>query len=116
MTGALPSRCTAAGFVNEAGGSQGLDIRDLGPGVTLVVGTSHSRYNVTPVRAGDSRVVISGGRFFPEPIEARLAGSTFGGILLKQGWIGIGLCLEIHSTIGPVVTSRVRSITRVPVN
>jgi hypothetical protein len=113
---ALPRRCTAASFANDAGGCQGLDIRDLGPRVTLLVGTSHSRYNVTPVQAGDSLVIISGGRFFPEPTEVRLAGSTFGGSLLRQGWIGIGMCLEIHSATGPVLTSRVRSITAVPVN
>ena len=116
MSGAFPRRCTADGFANDATGSQGIDIRDLEPRVTLVVGTSHSRYNVTPVQAGDSRVIISGGRLFPEPTEARLAGSTFGGSLLKQGWIGIGMCLEIHRASGAVVTSRVRSIARVPVN
>jgi hypothetical protein len=116
LPGSFPRRCTAAGFVNDATGCQGFDIRDLGPRVTLVVGTSHSRYDVTPVQSGDSRVVICGGRFFPQPTEARLAGSTFGGSLLRQGWIGIGMCLEIHSATGPFVTSRVRSITTVPVN
>ena len=114
---ALPRGCCAGSFANDASRCQGLDIRDLEPRVALVVGTSHSRYNVTPVRTGDSRVIISGGRLFPEPTEARLAGSTFGGSLLKQGWIGIGMCLEIHSAAtGAVVTSRVRSIAKVQVN
>jgi hypothetical protein len=49
-------------------------------------------------------------RFFPDFVEAHLAGSSFGGAFLKMHWIGGGLQMEINSGGERFVTSPVRSL------
>jgi len=64
---------------------------------------------IIPLEAGHSRIMVQGGPFFPDFVEARLAGSTFGGTFLTMHWIGGGLQMEINSGGERFVTSPVRS-------
>lgn len=103
---------TLDGFVRHVAESEGVNVRALDPLTTLSVQTCNSTYRLV-VSDGD-RVLVQGGRFFPEPTRARLAGSGFGGSLLKLDWIGVGLRVELNVGDQRIVTSPVRRILREP--
>jgi len=73
------------------------------------VKTCNSVYRVIVVRG--TRVVVQGGAAFHTSAIGRLSGSGLGGSLLKRGWIGVGLRMEICSDGRRVVTSSVRNIS-----
>ena len=73
----------------------------------LKVRTKNSLYDLTVLSPGESKVLIQGGRFFAEPVEASLG---YGGGFLKVHWIGLGVPMEIFRENGPVMTSPVRSV------
>ena len=100
---------TFDGFVREVAASEGINIRDVEPFTTLLVQTRNSLYRIIPLEAGRSRIMVQGGQFFPDLVEAQLAGSSLGGSFLKMHWIGDGLHMEIHSGGERIVTSPVRS-------
>ncbi len=106
----VPKRCTLDGFVEDVANADGIHIRDVEPLATLLARTENSIYRIIPLEAGSSRVLVQGGRFFPEPTEVRFAGSGFGGSFLKLGWIGFGLRMEILWDGQRIITSCVRSI------
>src|SRR3979411_3267691 len=78
----VPRRCTLDGFAEEVAVTEGINLREAEPLVPILVTTQHSLYRIIPLRWGDSAMLVQGGQFFPEPTEARLAGSTFGGSFL----------------------------------
>ena len=102
-------RSTLDGFAREVAASDGTDIREMDPLTTLLVQTTNSFYRIIPLETGHSRIMVQGGPFFPDFVEARLAGSSFGGSFLKMHWIGGGLQMEINSGGERFVTSPVRS-------
>jgi hypothetical protein len=106
----VPSQCTLSGFVEDVGNTDGLRMCDIEPLATLLVRTENSVYRIIPLEAGSSRILIHGGRFFPEPTEVHFAGSGFGGSFLKLGWVGLGLRMEIVWDGQRIVTSRLRAI------
>jgi hypothetical protein len=54
--------------------------------------------------------MVQGGRFFPEPTRARLAGCSLGGAFLKQRGIYVGFRMEIQRGLQTIITSDVQSI------
>ena len=102
-------RCTLDGFAREVAATEGINIGEVEPLTTLLVQTKNSLYRIIPLEAGRSRIMVQGGRFFPDFVEAHLAGSSFGGTFLKMHWIGGGLQMEINSGGERFVTSPVRS-------
>jgi len=74
---------------------------------TLVVSTSHSEYRIIVLQ--DTTIRLQGGPF-PDVRVGHLHGSGFGGTLLKLGWIGVGLRMEISVDGKRFVTSVVRAI------
>jgi hypothetical protein len=105
----VPRVATLDGFVDAASTLRGVNVLDLEPLTELRVETSNSLYRI--VVSHRTIVFVQGGRFFPERSAAHLAGATFGGSLLKIGWIAIGMRMEICGDDGPIVTSPVRHIT-----
>jgi hypothetical protein len=105
----VPRVATLDGFVDATSTSRGVNLLDLEPLTELQVETTNSLYRI--VVSQRTAVFVQGGRFFPETSPAHLAGATFGGSLLKIGWIGIGMRMEICGDDGPIVTSPVRRIT-----
>jgi hypothetical protein len=105
----VPRVATLDGFVDAASALRGINVLDLEPLTELRVETTNSLYRI--VVSQRTAVFVQGGRFFPERSAAHLAGATFGGSLLKIGWIGIGMRMEIWGDDGPIVTSAVRRIT-----
>jgi len=89
----------------------GVLLSALPPSTVLQIETQHHRY--TAVLLGGSDALISGHpEFCPEPVLVAIAGSTWGGTMLKQRYIGRGMHLEFchpdyHT---PIVTSRIQEI------
>ena len=106
----VPRRCTLHGFAEEVADIRGLAVEKLAPISPLVVKTENTVYEITVLDPARLRITVRGGSYFPRPTAALLEGSSFGGSLLKQGWIGPGLRMEICSDGLRVVTSRVQSI------
>lgn len=65
---------------------------------------------------GENEALVGGhGRICPQPVRVQVAGSTWGGSMLKQHFIGRGMHLEfIHPTLGRVVTAAIREIRELP--
>ncbi len=106
----LPRRCTLEGFGEEADRCGGMDVSELEPLTRLKVRTHNTLYQLTVLNPWESRVLVQGGRFFAEPAEANLCGSSYGGCMLKTRWIGLGMRMEIYGKDGPIGTSPVRSV------
>ena len=100
---------TLDGFAVATSGP-GLALRQLEPLTELMVQTRNTRYRIVISR--DADIVIQGGAFFPDPTRAHVEGSSLGGNLLKVGWIGVGLRMEIVAEGRRIVTTAVRSIVR----
>jgi hypothetical protein len=89
----------------------GVLLSALPPSTVLQIETQHHRY--TAVLLGGSEALISGHpEYCPEPVLVAIAGSTWGGTMLKQRYIGRGMHLEFchpdyHT---PIVTSRIQEI------
>jgi hypothetical protein len=105
----VPRVAMLDGFVDAASVCHGISVLDLEPLTVLRVDTRNSVYRI--VVSQRTAVFVQGGQFFPEASAAHLAGATFGGSLLKIGWIGVGMRMEICGDDGPIVTSPVRRIT-----
>src|SRR5271169_2524233 len=89
----------------------GVFLNDLPPATVLEIQTQHHCYLV--VLLSDNNALISGHpQYCPEPILVAIAGSTWGGSMLKRRFVGRGMHLEFchpaYST--PIVTSRVQEI------
>jgi hypothetical protein len=99
---------TLDGFTEELSACKGVNLSDLEPMTKLAVRTSHSVYRI--IVLPDTTVLVQGGHF-PGARIGHLHGSGFGGSLLKLGWIGVGLRMEISVDGKRFVTSVVRAIT-----
>jgi hypothetical protein len=89
----------------------GVYLNDLPPSTVLEIQTQHHCYQV--VLLDDKSVLISGHpEFCPEPIKVAIAGSTWGGSMLKRRFVGRGMYLEFRHPKyqTPIVTSRVQEI------
>jgi hypothetical protein len=100
---------TLDGFVNDLADVPGIYLRNVDPLTTIVVRTHNSCYRILITH--DTTALVRGGAFFPVPTPARIDGSGFGGTLLKVGWIGVGLRIEIFTNGRRIITSPVREIT-----
>lgn len=89
----------------------GVLLTALPPSTVLQIETQNHRY--TAVILGGSEALLSGHpEFCPEPVVVAISGSTWGGSMLKQRFIGRGMHLEFchpdyHT---PIVTSRIEEI------
>ena len=101
---------TLTDFAFEPGCEEGLAIASFEPGTTLIVQTRNSQYRLVVLDGPCHRVLVEGGTTFPEAVPAVLQGACAGGSLLKIGWIGVGLRMELFADSRWVITSRVRSV------
>ena len=89
----------------------GVALRQLEPLTELTVQTRNTSPRIVVSHEAD--IVIQGGTFFPTPTACARRGSSVGGNLLKIGWIGVGLRMEIVADGRRIVTTGVvRSIIR----
>jgi len=93
----------------------GVFLNDLPPSTVLEIQTQHHCYQV--VLLGDNNALISGHpQYCAEPIQVTIAGSTWGGSMLKRRFVGCGMHLEFRHPEyqTPIVTSRVQEIREPP--
>jgi hypothetical protein len=109
----LPAACDLDTW-SELPWSDGLQLADLHPLETLEVRTKNTVYEITVMDARCGDVLVRGGQFFPIYTRARLAGASLAGSFLKLLGIYVGFSMEIHTDEGPIVTTRVRKIARLP--
>lgn len=85
----------------------------LTEGRALLVQTKNTLYRIE--KRGEDDFYISGhARYCPEPTKANIHGSTWGGSMLKMGWVGRGMHLEFSTSAhGTVTTSTISDISEV---
>ena len=89
----------------------GVFLKDLPPATVLQIQTQHHLY--TAVLLDDGSALISGHpEYCPQPVLVAIAGSTWGGSMLKRRFVGRGMHLEFshpeYKT--PIVTSSIQEI------
>jgi hypothetical protein len=89
---------------------EGVHLERLTPGEIIEVKTKHHSYLIEI--CGKGQVLISGHpEYCPYPVLVDACGSTWGGTMLKPGFIGRDMHLEFfHPKYGVVQTSRIREI------
>jgi hypothetical protein len=106
----IPRYCSLDGFTELSASVEGVSLRELAPFDTICARTLNTDYRIFLLDPRSGRALVQGGRFFAEPVEAVVSGSTLGGCMLKIGWIGLGLRIEICANGQSIVTSPVQSI------
>lgn len=89
----------------------GVSLKDLPPSTILKIQTLHHCY--TAVLLGGNEALLSGHpEFCPEPVQVAIAGSTWGGSMLKIQFVGRGMNLEFHHPEypTPIITSPIQEI------
>ena len=84
----------------------GVYLANLDDGAKLKVQTENRLYTIVNRRGG--RALISGHpEFCPEPVEVSIHGSTWGGKMIRRGFIGRGMHLEFRHPLRPcrIITS-----------
>jgi hypothetical protein len=99
---------TVDGFFDLLDRVPGVHLAELPPLTTLLVWTWNSVYRV--MATADSHVYVQGGAYFPNAMLAYVDGASFGGSLMKMGWIGVGLKVEFRVGTRRIVTSPVLRI------
>ena len=98
-------------FERNAETVSGVLIEDLAAGSSLTARTKHSCYRFEIVDPATRLARVTGGSLFSEPTDVRIAGATVGGCMIKAGWIGVGLRVELTSGGRRITTSRVKFLT-----
>ncbi len=88
----------------------GVDLRTVAPETVLAVKTRNRVY--TLVMKGSGRAMICGHpQYCPEPVLVHVIGSTWGGAMLKEAYLGRGMRLEFQRDRDrPVLTSPILEI------
>jgi hypothetical protein len=78
--------------------------------VQLEVETQHHWYTIV-VRGRGQELISGHPQYFPGPVAVRIAGSTWGGSMLKLRFVGRGMHLEfLHPVYQTITTSRILEI------
>ena len=109
----IPRYCSLDGFA-ELSACEGIALRLLSSFDTIRAKTLNSEYFIFLLEPDTGKALVQGGRYFAEPVEATVSGSTFGGCMLKMGWLGVGLRIELCFNGQRIVTSPVRSLDLEP--
>ena len=88
----------------------GVHLRNVLPGTVLEVRTRNRAYTLR--YEGDNRALISGHPVFcPEPVLVSIHGSTWGGSMLKEHFVGRGMHLEFdHPGFELITTSVIEEV------
>jgi hypothetical protein len=91
----------------------GVDLRTAPPGAVFEIRTENRRYRL--VHHGWGEGLLSGHpEFCPTPVPVRIHGSTWGGSMIRESFIGRGMHMEFaRADYLPVTTSRVVEVTEV---
>jgi hypothetical protein len=92
------------------GSEAGIWLHELPVGALLELKTASRTYTLE--NQGSGRAWISGHpEYCPQPVLVTVHGSTWGGMMLRARYIGVGMCLEYEDpALGVVRTSGIREI------
>ena len=107
---AIPRYCDLHGVAEISPLLEGVTLMTLNACDVIHVRTRNSDYEIFLLDPKSGRALAQGGEYFPEPMEATVSGSTFGGCMLKVGWLGVGLRMEIYANGRRTVTTPVQSL------
>ena len=107
---AIPRYCDLDGVTEISPLLEGVSLTTLEACDMIHVRTRNSAYEIFLLDPNSGRALVRGGEYFAEPLEATVSGSTFGGCMLKAGWLGVGLRMEIYVNGQRTVTSPVQSL------
>ncbi|HWQ32510.1 MAG TPA: hypothetical protein VNQ79_06470 [Blastocatellia bacterium] len=107
----IPRHCSLDGFTELSGAVEGMAIKNLAAFDMIRARTLNSDYRIFLLDPAAGRALVQGGAFFEEPVEAVISGSSFGGCMLKIGWVGVGLRIEIFARGQRIVTSPVQELS-----
>ncbi len=101
---------TVSHFIEVVGHGrvEGVQLSELTPLTTVVVWTWNSQYRFIVIEG--NCVSVEGGELFPGPTSVRLDGASMGGRGLIDGWICIGLNIELRDGYRRITTSPVVAI------
>jgi hypothetical protein len=106
----MPKYCTLDEVTGMSDNLKGLTLETLKPCDTIHARTRNSDYEIFLLDPESGRALVKGGKYFAEPMEATVSGSTFGGCMLKMGWLGVGLRMEFSANGQYVMTSPVEGL------
>jgi hypothetical protein len=106
----IPRYCSLDGFTELSRSMDGVALQTLEPFDMICARTLNNDYFIFVIEPETGKVLVQGGRYFSQPIEATVSGSTFGGCMLKIGFLGVGLRMEICAGGQRIVTSPVKSL------
>jgi hypothetical protein len=107
----VPRYCDLDGVIEISPLLEGVTLTALETCDTIHVRTRNSDYEIFLLDPKSGRALVRGGECFAKPAEATVSGSTFGGCMLKAGWLGVGLRIEIYANGQRTVTSPVQSLS-----
>jgi hypothetical protein len=82
-----------ANFIEEQKELESINVHKLKQGIKLEIDTAHHKYQLE-ILDKIGYVLAKGGQYLPEFTEVYFNGSTFGGTMIKVGWIGYGMFME----------------------
>src|SRR5262245_16008043 len=103
----IPRCCDLEGVAEISSALEGVTLTALEACDTIHARTRNSDYEIFLLDPKSGRALVRGGEYFTEPEEATVSGSSFGGCMLKLGWIGVGLRIEFYVNGKRTVTSPV---------
>ena len=83
-----------AGKIVESEIEGGVKVDDIPVGHFIEVETQNTIYKIE--RREDGTYISGHPKFCPEPIKVNIHGSTWGGSMIKKGFIGRGMSLEFN--------------------
>jgi len=88
----------------------GVHLQEMAPGTVLEIETQNRAYTLE--YQGEGQALISGHPIFcPKPVLVTIQGSTWGGSMIKTGFIGRGMHLEFrHPEYEPITTSMILQV------
>lgn len=91
----------------------GARLNDLAVGSRLSVVTRNRTYTIE--RRPDGLWISGHPKYCPEPVLASIPGSTWGGSMLKMGFVGIGMHLEFRPLTSErvVTTSEIQDVKEI---
>ena len=107
---AIPRYCTLEGVTEISVSLEGVTLMTLEACDMIHARTRNSVYEIFLLEPESGRALVRGGKYFAEPMEATVSGSTFGGCMLMKGWLGVGLWMEFYANGQRTVTSPLQSL------
>jgi hypothetical protein len=106
LTGLAPVESVESEFTP----SRSVALALLSAGTVITIQTRNTCYRVQVLDGSTRRVLITGGRLFPESTEVEVVGAA-DDEHVRVGWMIEGLQIELSTRRGPVLTSMVQSLS-----